>query len=223
MSEYKQHMNRHIVSAKEWLTKAEQSFAKESDLRGELDLFLAQAELEQAKKVTRANRLISKYPALEQVLAVTMALAIFTFGFGASYWLGNRLAPGAVPVVFDQSKNFSSKLPALSYPEASQREVFSGLNNLPQNSTGQMVTLQVNTIANSFSTQPKGVENESKALDLPGSTVQVSPELVEKPTAVLDPKPSLKPETKVSAQSVAVSNEEMKKLIKTAGKSLRDQ
>ena len=45
MAPLKQHMYQHLRSAKEWLTKAEESFDKEHNVRAELDLMLAETPL----------------------------------------------------------------------------------------------------------------------------------------------------------------------------------
>lgn len=39
-----------VRSAKAWLEKAEESFGKQSDVRGELNLMLAEAEMKQMRK-----------------------------------------------------------------------------------------------------------------------------------------------------------------------------
>ena len=44
MSKVKKKINTHLKAAQRWLGQAEKSFEDDCDLRGELDLMLAQAE-----------------------------------------------------------------------------------------------------------------------------------------------------------------------------------
>ncbi|MCX7780160.1 MAG: hypothetical protein N2491_04470 [Negativicutes bacterium] len=96
MAEAKRHMNKHLRSARQWLSKAEESFDREHDIRGELDLLLAQAELEHAKEIKRAGAWRYKYPLLRHGLALALAVTVATAGLGGAYWLAER--ERAVPI-----------------------------------------------------------------------------------------------------------------------------
>lgn len=83
MADSKNHISRHLKSAKAWLDRAEDSFDKDSDVRGELNLLLAQAELQRVREVNRSGRWRWKYPVLKQSLAVSLAVLLAAGGF---YW-----------------------------------------------------------------------------------------------------------------------------------------
>ncbi|WP_378950974.1 hypothetical protein [Pelosinus sp. sgz500959] len=91
MAPLKQHMYQHLRSAKEWLTKAEEAFDKEHDVRAELDLMLAQAELQHAKEANRSQQWRYKYIVFRHgvalVLAMFMAVAV-----GGVYWWTHKPA-----------------------------------------------------------------------------------------------------------------------------------
>ena len=50
MTDKKKLYSEHITAAKDWLGKAEESIAKDNDLRSDLNIMLAQAELQRAKE-----------------------------------------------------------------------------------------------------------------------------------------------------------------------------
>lgn len=83
LADSKNHISRHLQSAKAWLDRAEDSFDKDSDVRGELNLLLAQAELQRVREVNRSGRWRWKYPVLRQSLAVALACLVAVGGF---YW-----------------------------------------------------------------------------------------------------------------------------------------
>lgn len=95
MAQLKQHMYQHLRSAKEWLTKAEDAFAKEHNVRAELDLMLAQAELKHATEVNRSRQWRYKYVILRHGLALTFAMSM-VIAIGGVYWWTTR--PVALPL-----------------------------------------------------------------------------------------------------------------------------
>ena len=61
----------HIRAAKDWLGRAESSLEREEDIKGGLNLMLAQAELQRAKETRRRERFAKLLaPALALVIAV---------------------------------------------------------------------------------------------------------------------------------------------------------
>ena len=51
MTDLKKKLKGHLCSARHWLGKAEESLEKDRDIRAELNLMLAQAEITHAKEV----------------------------------------------------------------------------------------------------------------------------------------------------------------------------
>jgi hypothetical protein len=85
VAHFKNNIVQHLSSAKGWLTKAEEAFDKEKDIRGELNLMLAQAELQHVKEVNRSKHWRHKYAALRHVLALVCAV-VMAIGLGGVYW-----------------------------------------------------------------------------------------------------------------------------------------
>lgn len=110
MADFKRHMSRHLVSAKQWLNKAEESFDKDSNIRGELDLFLAQAELQRARETTQSRQWRYTYPVFRHALSLIAAITVVAVGFGAYLWTsGSNLAVPVVPVAQE-----TKSMPAVS-------------------------------------------------------------------------------------------------------------
>lgn len=104
MADFKHHMSRHLYSAKQWLTRAEESFDKDSNIRGELDLFLAQAELQRARETNHSRNSRHKYPILRHALSLITATTIVAAGVGAYWWSsGSNIAPA--PPAIQEAKN----------------------------------------------------------------------------------------------------------------------
>ncbi|MBP2655569.1 MAG: hypothetical protein H6Q73_3138 [Firmicutes bacterium] len=111
MADFKRHMIKHLHSAKIWLARAEESFDKDSDVRGELDLFLAQAELQHAREKNLSRHWRYKYPFIRHALSLGLALIIVGGGYGAYWFYSDRYVivpapPLAVnePVLVQESK-----------------------------------------------------------------------------------------------------------------------
>lgn len=98
MADLKINMFRHLRSAKEWLTRAEESFDKDRNIRGELDLFLAQAELQHVREANSSRQWRYKYPLLRHALSFVLATTIVTVGFGAYWWSSERDIAVPVPL-----------------------------------------------------------------------------------------------------------------------------
>ena len=87
MATSKHHIASSLQSAKVWIDQAGESFSKDADIRGELNLFLAQAELQHAREVNRHGRWSWKYPILRQTMALFLAVAVVA---GGVYWWDTR-------------------------------------------------------------------------------------------------------------------------------------
>ena len=130
MTEIKRHTSRHLKAAHQWLLKAENSFGQDRDVRGELDLLLAQAELRHAQETNRTRRWRYRYPLLKQGLTFCLAFAIASVGIGGAYWSLHRQPQAIIPM---QSVNQESK-PA---PPLSRAEVTASAQNQKPVLTGQ--------------------------------------------------------------------------------------
>ena len=104
MADLKRHMTRHLRSAQEWLTRAEDSFDKDSNIRGELNLFLAQAELQHARETNSSRQWRYKYPVLRHAVSLVLATTIVAVGFGAYLWSSERSAGVPVPLAIQETK-----------------------------------------------------------------------------------------------------------------------
>ena len=184
MAPLKQHMYQHLRSAKEWLTKAEEAFDKEHNVRAELDLMLAQAELQHVKEANRSGQWRYKYVMLRHGVALTLAI-VMTISIGGMYWWANKPVPLAPAVMAGQ------------------------------------VNLPVETMAK-FQVQSIPVQNLRETTG--AGPIQ---EIV---------KPAVNPETRKAEEvrepvrdrrqpeaTVVVSADEMQKMVRAAGKSLRGQ
>lgn len=104
MADLKRQMSRHLQSAKVWLTRAEESFGKDSSVRGELDLFLAQAELQRARETSLPRPRWYTGPLVRQALSFVFAITIISTGFGAYWLLSERTAAIPVPLAAPEVK-----------------------------------------------------------------------------------------------------------------------
>ncbi|MBP1764823.1 MAG: hypothetical protein H6Q65_1881 [Firmicutes bacterium] len=110
MTEIKRHTSKHLKAARQWLLQAEDSFGQDRDVRGELDLLLAQAELRHAQETNRSRQWRYRYPLLKQGLAFCLAFAVTAVGIGGAYWSLHRQPPVVVqkPVESQITKSLPS-------------------------------------------------------------------------------------------------------------------
>jgi hypothetical protein len=182
MSDLKQHMYQHLRSAKEWLTKAEDAFDKQHDVRAELDLMLAQAELQHVKEANRSQQWRYKYAVFRHGVALTLAVFMAVAAGGVYWWTTKPELAVPVPLV--------------------------GQTSLPAEKATNIV---VNTVPNKIP-----AENN---LPVQQAANQLVTPLPSKAEQVRQPQqPHQQPET-----AVIVSSDEMQKLVRAAGKSLRGQ
>ena len=73
MEEKRKHLRRHIKAASDWLQQADKSIEREEDLKGDLKLMLAKAELQNAEKHQKHSRLTKIF---SFVTAAMIALGI---------------------------------------------------------------------------------------------------------------------------------------------------
>ena len=194
MAQLQQRMHQHLRSAKEWLTKAEEAFDQQHDVRAELDLMLAQAELQHVKEVNRSRQWRYKYLAFRHGLALTLAMCMAVAVGGVYWWTTKPEMVAAVPLVGQVSLpvgRLVSKVELTATPAIIPKEY-----NIP---------VAVQPIANSL-VAPLPSKAEAQ-IEQPRQIQQSRP--VEQARQVEQPAP--------------LSTDEMQKLVRAAGKSLRGQ
>lgn len=184
MAHFKENIYQHLSSAKRWLTKAEEAFDKERDVRGELNLMLAQAELQHVKEVSRSKHWRHKYAVLRHGVALSCA-ALMAVGLGGVYWWTskpNSVVP--VPLVKKATIPVESKIQSSS----------NGEQLSPVSINQEEKTVVLNEVASPAQTAaaPTVINQKKKA----ESSQQVEP---------------------------VISPDEMQKLVRAAGKTLRGQ
>ena len=95
MADFKHQMYRHLHSARQWLTRAEEAFDKDSDIQGELNLFLAQAEIKHLQEVKQSPR--QRYFLLRHGTVLLLAMFITATGMGGYLWMSHRQATKPAP------------------------------------------------------------------------------------------------------------------------------
>lgn len=187
VNDSKQHFFRNLESAKAWIHQAEQSFGQDADIRGELNLLLAQAELQRVREANRARQWRWKYPLLRHSLALALALLAIIAGF---YLWDNKIA--SQPQTMTTSTE--AVAPIAPPPQPMQP---------PQQAKAPPAVVHPQPVA------PPATPGVTAKIDniLPAA----QPPRTEQAT------PS-QPE-----QEIRLSPDEMQKLIRAAGKSLRGQ
>lgn len=129
MAPFKQHMYQHLRSAKQFLIKAEEAFGKEHDIRGELDLMLAQAELQRVAEVNRSRHWRYRYVIFRHGLALTLAI-VMAVGAGGIYWWTNRPSidkpvplTGTISVSADRGTKMEGNFPPILTPNENVQTV----------------------------------------------------------------------------------------------------
>ena len=113
MSERKKRLKNHIKAAREWLCRAEASLDKDNSIQGDLNLMLAQAELQRAKE-SGQNQYKKKIRWFVR-LAPPIAAVCLVF-IGIQFWphvFATRVSSPPVKTVAEEPAKASGALPAV--------------------------------------------------------------------------------------------------------------
>lgn len=195
VADCKQNVNRHLNSAQQWLSEAEQAFDKDKTIRGELNLFLAQAELTHAREVNRSQQWRYKYPMLRHSLAFGLAVAVAISGVGASYWWGGNHHQSQPVAEIHQSVP-AVETSSMQAPPAAKTITPASSPALPAVASviGQSGTTQAQTAGYKQTVQPSESTEQKKSASDAGQS-----------------------------KEVPLTTDEINKLVRTAGQSLRGQ
>ena len=193
MADLKNKLKSHLCSARYWLGKAEESIEKDRDIRAELNLMLAQAEITHAKTVKsekHCRQINYRGLLIRSILLTGLASFVLVFGFGGFMGIHHKVAT-------ESQQATQENVGGLGRQSIVNKQVESAQEAPAMN---QSVTI------NQQPTMP-AVEIETKS---PQQKVDV-----EAPTVKLEEMTAL-PE-----QPIRLQPHEMQELISAAGKSLR--
>ena len=195
MNDSKRPFVSNLESAKAWIHQAEQSFGQDADIRGELSLLLAQAELQRVREANRARQWRWKYPLLRHSLALVLALIAVIGGF---YLWDSRTTIQPQPI--QQTQQFQQAQPTGT---AVQPQIIQQPTQAP---------------LPAVSPQPSAADPQPPATIV---NTAVTTNTVNSPPPV---QPSQRENVPANRDhEIQLSHDEMQKLIRAAGKSLRGQ
>lgn len=84
MSASREELSKRIKSARQWLEKAEVSLGQDSGVRGELNLLLAQAEMQKLRETHKGLLVLTERKTWWGLLILFTAFIFFAIGFGHS-------------------------------------------------------------------------------------------------------------------------------------------
>jgi hypothetical protein len=183
-----------LQSARLWILHAQEAFDKKKDVRGELDLLLAQAELRRVREANCSGKWWYKYSLIRQLAALGLAVMMVTAGIGGAYFLMHR---GAQQRTMSQEVVYHDILDnqgARSEDKSVEKPVQSAVDQA-ENKALSKVTAQFPAH------QTVSREDHETAI-----------------TAAHEDKPKEK-----ALQDNKVSPDEMQKLVRVAGRTLRGQ
>jgi hypothetical protein len=194
MGELKSKMVNHVRSAQKWLHRAEVAFESEKDTRGKLDLMLANAEMQHLHESAIKGK---SFSLIKQAVAFSCAAVLFSSGIGGAYFYFHHKA-------LQQENPIQTAEGKLWLPIATTPQVFLEPSlSAPQNISNAIAENTHAVAVIPSSPQPTSSPSPKEE----SARVQVSPLTADRENVV----------------SQIVRPEEMQKLIRAAGKSLRGQ
>ncbi len=199
MKDQNQRQRHHIRAARDWLGKAEHSLAEDNEVRGELKVMLAKAELAQARQGAEAG------PLRRWGRRLLPAAAAFLIAGGG--WLGLQLVqPGRPPALAVENAPSTPETPAAALPPAAEDSPTAAADDAPTAAADDAVSSEPVS-------QPPVYASSEAAAHQPAAPVPGPAAL---PAAQEQQAPG-----KAPSKAPAVPNDNMQKLMQTAGKALR--
>ena len=96
MAEGKEKIKNHVSAAKEWLGKAEQSLDEDNDIKGSLNLMLAQAELKRAQEKKKVNKKRYSSLLIHSMLVTSIAGIVLVVGFSGTSVFSPKTVSGPI-------------------------------------------------------------------------------------------------------------------------------
>ena len=222
MEDKRKNLRKHIRAASDWLEQADKSIEREEDLRGDLKLMLAKAELQNAEKHQNRSRLTK---VLSFATAALIALGIF--------WLNDepenisQLTTSTVSTLNSPDKPSLEENPhSTPLPES---DTLMGSNTNLNNNTenqSQIPSEQVPTYENSELSQvgntsefdlQSDVDPTSQAEDFKSEPIPIFEDV----NIISEPVPNLTAESNDKSATSTAPTEDMQKLMQSAGQILR--
>lgn len=202
MADIKKNIAKSIRSARQWLAHAEDSFGNDRDIRGELDLLLAQAELQRVREAKRSGQWKTRFSLFSHGLALGLALFIAVAGLGGAYWWVHTQKAVPVPLVTQNATSVGKPVGnTVPSPEVKQQQADMPSTNFNEPLVGEQTK---NPTATTRGTGEKSLSQQSQ----PAHSV-VSQDASE--------------HDRPAEKTINLPPDEMQKLIRAAGKSLRGQ
>lgn len=198
MSDGKNRFRAHVRAAREWLGRAESSLDRQEDIRSDLNLMLAQAELQRAKETKR----LTKKERLLHRLAPFMAAGAMAAGcFFFLQYERPAAVPAAAPAVTAAVPAVTAAVQTVEQPAAA--EMLAAFSGQPKEDTAQAASV-------------------AQAADAAPETMPAVPTSPVEHVAA-SAAPASGAESAPAGQQVAsgAPSESMQKLMRTAGQSLR--
>ena len=183
----------HVRAAREWLGRAEESLGRAEDVRGDLNLMLAQAELARAKEMERPGASV----VWTRRLAPFFVAALIAGG-GYSLWrFGTQTVPAPLPPVGNTERSL----------KAAQSEAIP-LPALPVQAESAEQTRP--TVLPEITESPVREEESPEAVSVAELEPPETAEAMEMPETAQE-----------STQQARLPSEDMQRLMSSAGQSLR--
>ncbi len=198
-TEDRSRLRRHVRAAREWLGRADESLGRADDVRGDLNLMLARAELTRARETERPAAAVLWSRRLAPLCAAVLIA-------GGGFWLADRGKPPAAPPAETRPVESLAAPVLTSHPaEAASAAAETAEKAVPVSPVPPEPALT------------EAEAREPAPLWEPETETETASEPV--PLAVEPPEPEL--QTPVPSQDTRLPSEDLQRLMNSAGQSLR--